>query len=281
MHSDTVFLNGQFLPLSEAKISVLDRGFLFGDGVYEVIPVYNRQFFHLPEHLQRLDSSLKNIYLPSPYNHQQWQKLLTALLQPIADQYIYLQITRGVMAKRDHAFPEAIEPTVFAMSSPIHQTTDLQQGVKAITLDDTRWGLCNVKAITLLANILLRQQAVEQDCTEAILIKDGYVSEGAASNIFAVIDDVLVTPPQNNDILPGITRDVILKIANTKQIMAAERMISAQELTTATEIWLTSSTREILPVVKLDSIVIADGKPGPIWKAMHQYFQQYKQAFCS
>ena len=281
MYSETVFLNGQYLPLAEAKISVLDRGFLFGDGVYEVIPIYNGHFFHLTEHLQRLDNSLENIRLRSIYNHQQWLEILTPLLQKIPDQYIYLQITRGVTPKRDHAFPTETQPTVFAMSSPITHVADIHNGVKAITLDDTRWGLCNIKAITLLANILLRQQAVEQDCAEAILIKDGYVSEGAASNIFAVIDDVLVTPPKNNDILPGITRDVIVKIAREKQIRVAERRISIRELTTANEIWLTSSTREILPVVLLDSVIIADGKPGPVWKTMHHFFQQYKQSVSS
>jgi len=164
------------------------------------------------------------------------------------------------------------------MCSPIAHISDRNKGVKVITLDDTRWELCNVKATTLLANILLRQKAVEQECAEAILVKNNYVTEGAASNVFAVINGVLTTPPNNNDILPGITRQLIIKLAKEHQIPVEERAITLNELQTASEIWLTSSTREILPVVKLDKKPVADGLPGPIWKTMHQLFQQAKKA---
>ncbi|MGR9116763.1 MAG: D-amino acid aminotransferase [Gammaproteobacteria bacterium] len=277
METKTVYLNGQYLPLSDAKISVLDRGFLFGDGIYEVIPAYGGRLFRLQEHLERLESSLSNIRLDSPYSREQWAKILQPLLSEGLDQYIYLQITRGVAPKRDHAFPEQTQPTVFAMCSPIVPFAGRDTGVKAVTLEDNRWTLCNIKAITLLANILLRQTAVEQNCAEAILIKDGYVTEGAASNVFAVIDGILVTPPKGEEILPGITRDVILELALANNIPFSEDIISIDALQSASEIWLTSSTREIIPVVQLDSKTVADGNPGPVWKKMHQLFQEFKQ----
>ncbi|MGR9046298.1 MAG: D-amino acid aminotransferase [Gammaproteobacteria bacterium] len=278
MENKIVYLNGHFLPLSDAKISVLDRGFLFGDGIYEVIPAYNGRLFRLQEHLERLENSLLNIRLGNPYSRERWAEILQALLvEGNRDQYIYLQVTRGVAAKRDHAFPEHTEPTVFAMCSPIVPFAGLETGVKAVTLNDNRWGLCNIKAITLLANILLRQNAVEQGSAEAILVKDGYVTEGAASNIFAVIDGILVTPPKSEEILPGITRDVILELAHANDIPCSEDIISLEALQAASEIWLTSSTREIIPVVRLDSATVADGKPGPVWQQMHRLFQTFKQ----
>ncbi len=277
MDNKIVYLNGEYLPLNEAKVSVLDRGFLFGDGVYEVIPAYYGKLFLFQEHLLRLNNSLKLIQLPILYDEQQWLDILNPLLTEDQDQYIYLQITRGVVNKRDHAFPEDIQPTVFAMCSPIAHFSGRDKGVKAITLDDTRWELCHVKATTLLANILLRQKAVEQDCAEAILVKDNVVTEGAASNIFAVIDNILTTPPINNEILPGITRQLIIKLAKEHQISVAERAIPLSELQAADEIWLTSSTREILPVVELDKKPVGNGQPGQVWKTMHHLFQLAKK----
>ncbi|MGZ5028726.1 MAG: D-amino acid aminotransferase [Methylobacter sp.] len=278
MDNKTVYLNGQYLPLCDAKISVMDRGFLFGDGIYEVIPSYSGKLFHFQEHMERLENSLSSIRLPNPHDRAQWLKILTPLLDKNLDQSIYLQITRGVAPKRDHAFPEHVSPTVFAMCSNIVPFENLDSGVKAISVDDSRWEMCNVKATTLLANILLRQQAVEQGCAEAILVKDGYVTEGAASNIFAVIDGVLITPPIGREILPGITRNVILELAEQNNIPCSEDIISLDALKTASEIWLTSSTREIVPVVQLDDETIANGKPGPIWHTMNQLFQAYKQS---
>lgn len=273
-----VYLNGEYLPLSKAKVSVLDRGFLFGDGVYEVIPVYNGHLFRLKDHLTRLDNSLSNIRLGLSYSLEKWQKILQPLLAQNRDQYIYLQITRGVAPKRDHAFPANAVPTVFAMCSDIKHFEGRDIGVKAVTMDDSRWDLCHIKATTLLANILLRQQAVEQDCAEAILIKNGYVTEGAASNIFAVIDGVINTPAKNSEILPGITRDIIIELAQANNIAVSENVIALEALQAASEIWVTSSTREIIPVIELDGIKVADGLPGPIWQTMNQLFQQYKQS---
>ncbi|MGJ0427765.1 D-amino acid aminotransferase [Methylobacter sp.] len=279
MENKTVYLNGQYLPLSEAKISVMDRGFLFGDGIYEVIPAYHGQLFRFQEHMERLENSLSNIRLPNPHSREQWLKILTELLSPSGDQYIYLQVTRGVAPKRDHAFPEKAEPTVFAMCSNIVPFEGRETGVKAISLDDSRWELCHIKATTLLANILLRQQAVEQGCAEAVLVnKDGYVTEGAASNIFAVIDGILITPPKSCEILPGITRDVILEIAQQNNIPYKEEIIALEALNNASEIWLTSSTREIIPVVEFDAHKVADGRPGPVWQNMNRLFQAYKQS---
>jgi len=278
MENKTVYLNGKYLPLDEAKISVLDRGFLFGDGVYEVIPSYSGHLFHFQEHLERLENSLEAIRLPNPHTREQWLEILTPLLDANLDQFIYLQITRGVTDKRDHAFPDNTPATVFAMCSNIVPVAGSSTGVKAISMDDSRWKLCNVKAITLLGNILHRQVAIDQGCAEALLVKDGYVTEGAASNVFAVIDGVLCTPPKGNDILPGITRDVILDIAQKNNIPYREDKISFAALQTASEIWITSSTREIIPVVELDSKLVADGKPGSVWQTMNQLFQAYKQS---
>jgi len=278
MDNKTVYLNGQYLPLADAKVSVMDRGFLFGDGIYEVIPSYSGSLFHFQDHMERLENSLSSIRLANPHDRAQWLEILTPLLDTGLDQYIYLQITRGIDSKRDHTFPENVTPTVFAMCSNIVPLANLDSGVKAISVDDSRWELCNVKATTLLANILLRQQAVEKGCAEAILVKDGYVTEGAASNIFAVIDGILITPPQGSEILPGITRNVILEIARENNIPYSEDIVSLDALKTASEIWLTSSTREIVPVVQLDNETIANGKPGPIWRIMNQLFQAYKQS---
>ncbi|NOU23126.1 MAG: D-amino acid aminotransferase [Methyloglobulus sp.] len=278
MENEIVYLNGQYLPLADAKISVMDRGFLFGDGVYEVIPAYSGKLFRLEDHLERLANSLKAIHLQNPHSHEQWRNLLTPLLKKDLDQSVYLQITRGVAPKRDHAFPQNATPTVFAMVSGITPHADADNGVKALSMEDSRWKLCNTKAITLLANVLLRQEAIDSGCTEAILFKDGYLTEGAASNVFAVIDGVLLTPPKSPAILPGITRDVILEIARKNNIPCSEQAISKADMKRASEIWITSSTREIIPVVELDAEKIAVGKPGPLWKTFYNLFQAYKQS---
>ncbi len=276
MGNDAVYLNGQYLPIEEAKISVMDRGFLFGDGVYEVIPAYAGHLFRLEDHLQRLDNSLKSIRLQNPHSRDEWRNLLTPLLKAGVDLSIYLQITRGTAPKRDHAFPQQVTPTVFAMASGINPYADHDNGVKAISMEDSRWKLCDTKAITLLANVLLRQAAVDQGCAEALLFKDGYLTEGAASNAFAVIGGVLLTPPLSPSILPGITRDIILEIARKNNIPCSEQAISKADINTASEIWVTSSTREIIPVVELDGEQIGTGKPGLLWQTFYKLFQDYK-----
>jgi D-alanine transaminase len=277
---NTVYLNGDFLPADQACIPVLDRGFIFGDGVYEVIPAYGGKLFRLSEHLQRLENSLAAVRIPNPLSGTQWQAMLTELVQRNGDGdlSLYLQITRGC-AQRDHAMPAEPRPTVFAMCNPLHPvSTEIQQhGVAAITLDDIRWQRCHIKAISLLPNILLRQEALDQGAAEAILIRDGLATEGAASNLFIVKDGVLLTPPTGPLLLPGITRDLILELAQQHDIPCREAAIRRDDLTSADEIWLTSSTKEILPVTKLDAQAVANGEPGPLYRRMLTLYQDYKQ----
>lgn len=278
MASKTVYLNGDYLPLDEAKVSVLDRGFLFGDGVYEVIPAYLGKLFRSADHWQRLENSLAIVRITNPHSRDEWQAICQPLLDTSKDQYIYLQITRGAADKRDHAFPEGVTPTVFVMSSDILPFTGTQSGIKAVTMDDSRWKLCHAKTIALLGNILHRQEAIDQGGAEAILIKDGYVTEGAASNVFAVIDGILVTPPKSNAILHGITRDVILELAAEHGIDYREDGISIAQLQAASEIWVTSSIREIIAVVELDGATVGDGTLGSVWHTMNHLLQAYKQS---
>ncbi|OAI06389.1 D-amino acid aminotransferase [Methylomonas methanica] len=276
--TEQVYLNGAYLPLADAKVSVLDRGFLFGDGVYEVIPAYNGRLFRLEDHITRLNNSLNGIRLPLPHSVADWEAIFRPLLADDRDQYIYLQVTRGYAPKRDHGFPEQVVPTIFAMSADIKPFAGRVDGIKAITLDDTRWQLCNIKAITLLGNILLRQEALDQGCAEAVLVRNGYVVEGAASNLFAVLDGELITPPKSHEILPGITRDVILELAAAHNIPYQEDIIALEALHNASEIWVASSTREIVPVIELDGEQVGDGKPGPVWKRMDDLLQAYKKS---
>ncbi len=278
----TAYLNGEFLPLSETRISVMDRGFLFGDGVYEVIPVYGGRLFRLEHHLKRLQNSLDAIRISNPLAPAEWHLMLTKLVESneAEDQAVYLQVTRGVAEKRDHAFPADVTPTLFAMSTPMAESVDIDAipGVSAVTLEDIRWKLCNVKAITLLPNVLLRQQAIDDGGTEAILIKNGLAIEGAASNVFIVSNGLLITPPNGPSLLPGITRDLVIELAANHAIPFREADITEQQLFNAEEIWLTSSTREISPVIQLNDRVISAGKPGPLWRRMINLYQDHKMA---
>ena len=274
-----IYLNGEFMPIEQARIPVLDRGFIFGDGVYEVIPVYSRHPFRLPEHLRRLQDSLDSIKLANPHDDPTWKRLIERVItfnEP-EDQSIYMHITRGP-AKRDHAFPATVTPTVFIMSNPL-TTPPLQQvneGVCAITAIDNRWWRCDIKAISLLPNVLLRQQAVEAGCVETVLLRDGFMTEGAASNIFVVAKGILLAPPKDHLILPGITYDVIMELARANGLPYEIRAIAEQELRDAEEIWLTSSTKEVLAVTQLDYKPVGKGKPGTVFARMYQLYQDYK-----
>jgi D-alanine transaminase len=274
-----IYLNGEFMPIEDARIPVLDRGFIFGDGVYEVIPVYSRHAFRLEEHLRRLQASLDAIRLPNPHTAVEWARLLRRLIElnPPEDQSLYMHVTRGV-AKRDHAFPKGVPPTVFLMSNPLVTPPQPQvdDGVCAITAADNRWLRCDIKAIALLPNVLLRQQAVDAGCVETVLIRDGSVTEGAASNIFVLRNGVLLAPPKNHLMLPGITYDVILELAAADGIRHEVREVAEQELRDATEIWLTSSTREVLAITQLDGQAVGGGRPGPLFKRMYALYQDYK-----
>ncbi len=276
-----VYLNGAFIPRSEAKISVMDRGFLFGDGVYEVIPCYAGHLFRLSQHLKRLDQSLKSIHMVNPLSEQQWVEILDILTAqlPEQDQSVYLQITRGSDDQRNHKIPHNIEPTVFAMTSSM-QAPDpaiAREGVEAITLKDNRWLRCSIKSTALLANVLLKEEANAQQATEAILIRDQHASEGTTSNLFITKEGTLITPPKGEDLLPGVTRDLILELATQHQVPFTEERIAASLLRQADEVWLTSSTKEIMPVVRLDHKPVGNGKPGPLFKQFHRHYSDYKQ----
>jgi D-alanine transaminase len=283
--ADPVYLNGQFLPLAEAGISPLDRGFLYGDGVYELIPVYSRHPFRLDEHLTRLQATLDGIHLANPLDLDGWKTVVGQLVvsAPWEDQSIYLQVTRGADNKRDHAFPPAtVHPTAFAFASPLVTTADdvRARGVAAITVADDRWGHCNLKVISLLANILARQQAVDAGCAEALLIRDGFLKEGAASNIFVVRDGVLLAPPKTSFMLPGITYDIVIELAKRHGQPLEVREIHENELRAADEVWMTSSTKEVLAITTLDGKPVgngpATGRPGPLCERMWQWYQDFK-----
>lgn len=278
----TVYLNGDFKPIEEAYIPVLDRGFIFGDGVYEVIPVYSRRAFRLAEHLKRLQASLDGIRLPNPHSETEWTSLINELIAKNEgeDQYLYLHITRGV-ARRDHAFPQPpVKPTVFMMSSPLlHPAAALlATGVSAVTAVDNRWLRCDIKAISLLPNVLLRQQAVDAGCAETILIRDdSFITEGAASNVLLIKNNVLYSPPKDNLMLPGITCDVVLELAAANRIPFEVRKIGKEELFSADELLLTSSTREVMPITTLNGKAVGNGKPGPMFARLYTLYQNFKR----
>jgi D-alanine transaminase len=283
--TQTVYLNGRFLPLEQAYVPVLDRGFIFGDGVYEVIPVYSGHPFRLQEHLKRLDQSLSAIRLPNPHDMATWERLVRELLVPnmacseaYKDISLYLQVTRGP-APRDHAFPADVTPTVFMMCSPLVPPSDKvrEQGVAAISADDYRWHRCDIKAISLLPNVLLRQMAVDAGAMETVLFRDGILTEGAVSNIFAIERGVVLAPPKDHHMLPGITYDLILELARANGIPVEIGHFGEARIRAADELWTASSSREILPITMLDGKSIGNGKPGPMFRRMYGIYQDYKQ----
>ncbi|MGB8337479.1 MAG: D-amino acid aminotransferase [Burkholderiales bacterium] len=276
-----VYLNGRFVEIENATVSVLDRGFIFGDGVYEVIPVYSRKPFYLDAHLARLEHSLSEIRLTNPHGRAEWTNIIAAVIEknPEQNQSIYLQVTRGV-AKRDHAFPKDTPPTVFVMSNPGKPVPaeQIEHGIACVTMPDNRWLRCHIKSTSLLSNVLLRQEAVEQDAIEALLLRDGMLSEGAASNIYAVKNGVLLAPKKDHLILPGITYDVLLELAAAEKIPFEIRDISEAEVRNADELLLSSSGKEVLAITRLDNIAVGSGRPGPLFRKLYAIFQQKKAA---
>lgn len=274
----TAYLDGSFLPLSEARVPALDRGYLFGDGAYEVIPVYDGRIFRLDAHLARLDYSLGELRIPNPLSRPQWQAVLSRLagFAPADRQMLYLQVSRGSYAKRAHPMPPEPKPAVFAYAAALPPVpADLaSKGVGAVTAEDIRWARCDIKAIALLGHVLLNQQAVDAGCSETLLHREGMVSEGASSNVFIVENDLLVTPPKSRAILAGITRDAVLELAAAEGVTALERPLTLDQLRRADEIWITSSTREIYPVTRLDGQTIGGGQPGPLWSRFAPRFAQ-------
>ncbi|GAB3678923.1 aminotransferase class IV [Salinisphaera aquimarina] len=272
------YVNGDFLPLDEARISVLDRGFLFSDSVYEVIPVYAGHCFRLAEHLQRLDDSLAGLRISNPHALSAWTELVAALIDANdgGDLSVYIQVTRGAPPRRDHRLPSDVAPTVvaFCQSRGEPDAAVMRDGIGAITHVDTRWHYCSIKSTSLLANVMAADAARAEGATEALLVRDGAVLEGTSSNVFAVIDDRLITPALRETILPGITRAAVLEIATREGIGHQEiDTLTPAALAGASEIWITSSTREVFAVTRLDGKPVGAGRPGPLWTRMRSCLQ--------
>jgi D-alanine transaminase len=276
----TVFLNGKLLPIEQATVSVLDRGFIFGDGVYELVPVYSRVPFRLEEHLARLERSLGETRIRNPYSRAQWRAHIYGLIdaQPFEDQGMYFQVTRGA-AKRDHAFPANVEPTVFMMSNPLVNPppAQVEKGASAVSAQDYRWLRCDIKSISLIGNCLLRQLSAEAGGAETVLFRDGRLTEASASNVFIVKRGVIQSPPKSNLILPGITYDVVVELARANGMPLEFKDIAEAEVRAADELWVTSSSKEVLAIVELDGKRIGEGRPGPLFRRMFQLYQEFKQ----
>ena len=276
-----IYLNGRFVDREQACVPVTDRGLLFGDSVYEVIPAYAGVPFRAEQHLERLQRSLDAIRLRNPMDREGWMTMIQALCSdcPDRDQSIYIQVTRGAYPTRAHRLPDEVHPTVIAFTSPIAERDPriANEGLRAISLPDIRWHRCDIKSTNLLANVLAQAEALERQADDAIFIRDGIAREGTASNLFIVLDGLLITPPKGDELLPGITRDLVLELAADASVPYAEASISEADLRRAGEIWLTSSTREIAPVVMLDERPVGDGRPGPRWRFMDQLFQAAKE----
>ncbi len=282
MSQPIIYLNGAFLPADQAQVPVLDRGFIFGDGLYEVIPAYGGHLFRLDPHLARLENSLAAARIDNPHSRTDWAHLLEETVRRnhdgTGDSAVYMQVTRGV-ARRDHGFPADTPPTVFIMCNPLSPLSASVQaeGVDAITLEDIRWQYCHIKAIALLPNILLRQTALDEGAAEAILVRDGLITEGAASNVFMVNGGQITTPPTGPHLLSGVTRELVIELARNHALICHETDFDASALHQADEIWLTSSTREILPVTHLDGRSVGSARPGPVWQRLYRLYQDYKQ----
>jgi len=280
MQAQTVYLNGELLPIEEARIPVLDRGFIFGDGVYEVIPVYSGHPFRLTQHLERLQKSLTAIKIVNPMTLARWSQLVRRLvrLHPWKDQAVYLQVTRGV-AKRDHVIPKGIQPTVFMMSNPLTVPPKalVARGVACVSAIDNRWLRCDIKSTSLLGNVLIRERAAVAGCAETIMFRDGFLTEASSSNVFVVHGKTISAPPNNHLVLPGTTNDVVMELARKARIPLAQREVSEDEVRSADEIWITSATKEVMAVTRLDGQAVGTGRPGPIYKRIYKLYQDYKR----
>jgi len=274
-----VYLNGEFVALDNARISVLDRGFIYGDGVYEVVPIYGRQPFRMPQHLRRLQYSLDGIRLANPHTEKQWDTLIHELAakQPFPDQALYLQVTRGV-AKRDHSFPPGVPPTVFMMSNPLPLPSreQIEDGVAVVTAEDNRWHRCDLKTTSLVGNVLMRQLAVDHNAVETVMFRNGYLTEASASNVLIVKHGTVLAPPKDHLILPGITYDATLEVARDAGVPVEVRKVTGAEALAAEEMWLSSSTKEVLAVTRVDGAPFGDGVPGPVFRKVWQAFQDKK-----
>ena len=281
MSEPLVYLNGAMTPVADAKVSVLDRGFIFGDGIYEVIPIYARRMFRAGQHMARLFRSLAAIAIPNPHTEAEWMALIDKVVagHPANDQMVYLQVTRGV-AKRSHAFPTDITPTVFIMTNPIVLPSPAVRaaGVACVSMEDRRWLRCEIKSISLLGNVLAAQHAVENEAVESIQFRDGFLTEASSSNVWIVKDGALMGPPKDNLILEGIRYGLIEELCAAGGIRLQTRRIARDEVFNADEVLLSSATKEILPVVQIDGQAIGNGKPGPVYSKLYEAYQAAKAA---
>ncbi len=285
----TVFLNGNFMPLADAHISPLDRGFIFGDGVYEVIPFYNGKALRLNEHLKRLQRSLDELEIDNPYPQNQWETSIGGLVEHNrassagGNIAIYIQITRGV-AKRDFAPIKGLTQTVFMMANPLPtpKREVYERGISCVSLDDSRWLRCHIKSTALLGAVMLKHASNNEGADEALLFRDGYLTESSASNIAAVKNGVILCPPMDNLILPGITYELMIELARKAGMPLEIRRVSRHEVNTADELWILSSTKEVVPITALDEKPVGHGalagKPGPLFSKMYELFQIYKRS---
>jgi D-alanine transaminase len=280
MTAPIAHFNGELMPLDRIHVSPLDRGFIFGDGVYEVIPVYGGVPLRAREHFERLQRSMDEIRLANPHTVDEWIAITQALLaHHPGDQSVYIQVTRGVPPKRDHVIPKGLAPTVFMMCQPLATPSReaVENGVACVTSPDFRWEKCHIKSTSLLGNVLARQISVDAGATETILLRDGFVTEASSSNVFVVRKGVVAAPPRDHLILLGITYDLVTRLAEEGKIALEVRPVPEAELRAADEIWLTSSTKEVLAVTTLDGRPVGAGKPGPLFRRMHALYQDYKR----
>jgi D-alanine transaminase len=275
----TAYLNGEYLPLAEARVPVLDRGFIFGDGIYEVVPVYRRVPFRFAQHLSRLERSLEKVRIENPLDAGGWSGVVASLLErhPWPDQFVYLQVTRGV-AKRDHLFPAGVRPTVFAMSSEFKPVAAdvVQKGIAAVTLPDERWLHCDIKSTSLLGNVLARQAAADAGATECVMFRDDHLTEGSASNVWVVSGGKLLAPPRNHLILEGIRYGLLEELAQAAGVPFEIRRILREEVLRADELMVTSATKEVIAVTRLDGKAVGQGTPGPIFRRLYDAYQDAK-----
>ncbi|GAB4114372.1 MAG: D-amino acid aminotransferase [Rubrivivax sp.] len=281
------YLNGEYLPLNEAKVSVLDRGFVFGDGVYDVAPVYGRRLFRFDEHMGRLERGLAKLRIPNPHTREQWlercRRLVAALHEKTGaeEQVVYIQVTRGV-APRDHVMPEHVVPTVFMMTNPMKTPSaeQRQQGVACVTARDFRWERGDIKSISLLGNVLARQISADHGAAETIMFRDGWLTEAAASNVWIVHEGALLGPPKSEHLLEGIRVDLLKELCEDCGIAYNLRPISEADVRAADEVLLSSATKEVLPVTRIDGEPVGHGalrgKPGPVYARLHEAYQRAK-----
>ena len=280
LNSDSLcFLNGRMLPLKDAHVSVLDRGFIFGDGIYDVVPVYGHKLFRFDEHMARLARGLRELRIPNPFDRAGWLSRIRELVatQGAPDQVVYIQVTRGV-APRDHAMPDGIEPTVFMMTNPMKQADEAtrSRGVSCVTASDFRWARGDIKSVSLLGNVLARQISADVGAVETVMLRDGWLTEGSGSNVWVVRGGVLLSPPRSNMILEGIRIALVEQLCADGGIPLEMRPVNEAELRGADEILLSSASKELLPVTTLDGAPVGNGKPGPVYARLFEAYQHAK-----